>query len=210
MQFASTGRSKCSRSKGTLRLCPYLGGMYPRGGSPSFPQPCCHNGNADQDQRGIHLPRSPNFWALKKKRKKKHAAERVEAAKDKKSLLHSPIRIASDDVTKSKISLQLRTKGSAESQREEEMPGPLSFSLSLQLSLPLSLPFCHSAAVRSQKCSRFNLFKADPIFPPGERTRERGVRGRTGSKMRYRGRLISLLSARRPKLEKWNIISRSG
>ena len=209
MQFASTGRSKCSRSKGTLRL------WYPRGESPSFPLPCRHNGNADQDQRGIHLPRSPNFWALKKKRKK-HAAERVEAAKDKKSLLHSPIRIASDDVTKSKISLQLRMKGSAEAQREEEMPGPLSFSLSLPLSLPpsLSLSLCHSAAVRSQKCSRFNLFKADPIFPPSlaraASELERGVRGRTGSKMRYRGRLISLLSARRPKLEKWNIISRSG
>ena len=90
------------------------------------------------------------------------------------------------------------------------MPGPLSFSLSL----PLSLSFCHSAAVRSQKCSRFNLFKADPIFPPSPARAaselERGVRGRTGSKMRYRGRLISLLSTRRPKLEKWNIISRSG
>lgn len=101
------------------------------------------------------------------------------AAKDKKSLLHP----SASDVTKSKRSLCQRSR--AERRRERRGGEALSVLSALTPTL--------QRAIRSQKCSRFNLFKADPIFSPSSGELERGVRGRKSCEMRYRERLISRL-----------------
>ena len=107
----------------------------------------------------------------------------------------SPIRIRRHQ----KQEISLSEEQSRTEKREERRRGSVVSVLS-------ALTPTLQRAIRSQKCSRFNLFKADPIFPPSPARAaselERGVRGRKGSKMRYRGRLISLLSARQPKLAK--------
>ena len=103
----------------------------------------------------------------------------------------SPIRIRRHQ----KQEISLSEEQSRTEKREERRRGSVVSVLS-------ALTPTLQRAIHSQKCSRFNLFKADPIFSPSSGELERGVRGRKGSKMRYRGRLISLLSARQPKLAK--------
>ena len=99
IRLHSTGRSKCSRSGlvervPSLRLCPHLSVVSKRRVF-LFPSALLSQWKCRSGQRGIHLPRSRNFWALKKKRKKQ-AAERGEGGgerqKEPSSLTH-PHRI---------------------------------------------------------------------------------------------------------------------
>ena len=148
MQFASTGRGKCSRSGLVERVLSLpstpptsLGGIQEESQSPSFPLPCCHNGNADQDQRAWY-PSSSLSKLLGAEEEEEEARSGArgggERQKEPSSLTH-PHRIRRHQ--KQDLSLSLAQKGSAESEREE-MPGSLSVPSALPASPSLFLPLC--------------------------------------------------------------------